>query len=44
LSIFGFLSDPKLLINVTTLATRVANRLSKFDGMLFFSLGANTRL
>jgi hypothetical protein len=25
LSIFGFLSGPKLLINATTLATRVAN-------------------
>jgi hypothetical protein len=25
------------------LATRVANWLSKFDGVLFFSLGANTR-
>jgi len=30
------------LINATTLATRVANWLPKFDGILFFSLGANS--
>jgi hypothetical protein len=33
------LSGPKLLINATTFATRVANWLPKFDGILFFSLG-----
>ncbi len=30
-----FLSGPKLLINATTLATRVANWLPKFDGIPF---------
>jgi len=39
-SIFDFLSGPKLLINATTLATRVANWLPKSDGILFSALGS----
>jgi len=40
LSIFGLLFGPKLLLNGGTFFTRVANWLPKFDGILFFSLGA----
>jgi hypothetical protein len=38
LSIFGFLSSPKLFINVITLAMKVANWLPKFVGILFSTL------
>ncbi len=35
--------DVKMLINAGTLVPRVTNWLPEFDGILFFSLGANTR-
>ncbi len=34
---FWLVVGPKLLINVRTLAPRVANWFPKFDGILFFS-------
>jgi len=33
----------RIFINAGTLASRVGNCLPKFDGILFLSLGANTR-
>jgi hypothetical protein len=35
--------DVRILINAGTLAPSVVNWLPKFDSILFFSLGANTR-
>jgi len=39
LNTFGLQIGPKLLINVRTLAPRVANRPPKFDGILLLAWG-----
>jgi hypothetical protein len=36
--------DVRISINVKIMASRVSNWLAKFDGIFFFSLGANMRL